>query len=233
MKKTILDWTEHLRLLYGDRNECYFRGGLAQRIAFLHLAIHRLGVAIRKGRKNEIPGALARIVARTMAVTQHFRDLPLAEMLVRKWGCKRCAYCRRLICDCSDEARPAPELDDATEKTQTLTFNELCEFLQATYGTKNRSEGVWWILQRLTEEVNELGTLEYDLAEQPLTPQEMRKEFALEAADVIAWVIAMANFSQIDLEAALEARYGTVCWHCKQCPCNCLLNARRPRKKAR
>lgn len=227
--RTVRGWETQFLLLYGEMNECRFRRGLAERIGFLHLGCQKLATAIRKGQHELIPGCLARILARTLAVTQHFSGLPFVEMLEQKWAGKKCGYCGRFPCICGQKRRPKPRLEVKTKDTR-LTFRRLARILAAKYGANNQREGVWWILQRLTEEVNELGQLESELEDFALTASQMRREFALESSDVIAWTLAMANFFQVDLDVALEARYGTTCWHCHTCPCDCRLNDRRRRK---
>jgi NTP pyrophosphatase (non-canonical NTP hydrolase) len=150
-------------------------------------------------------------------------------MLACKYATGRCTYCGEVVCDCPEVKRQAARLAEVNERAQMLTIPELSELLNRTYGEKNRAAGIDKILWHLNEEIGELIQLEQNLARFALTPNEMRTQFALEAADVIAWTIAVANFFRIDLEAAIYARYGTVCWHCRKCPCGCLLNARQRR----
>lgn len=46
-------------------------------------------------------------------------------------------------------------------------------------------------------------------------------EFALELADTLAWIIAVANVLAIDLETAVLERFGGGCWKCRQTSCVC------------
>jgi NTP pyrophosphatase (non-canonical NTP hydrolase) len=48
-----------------------------------------------------------------------------------------------------------------------------------------------------------------------------REETALEFADVLAWLVTLANICDIDLDQALAAKYGAGCPGCGQCPCAC------------
>jgi NTP pyrophosphatase (non-canonical NTP hydrolase) len=46
-------------------------------------------------------------------------------------------------------------------------------------------------------------------------------ERAAEFADVLAWLATLANTVGVDLEAAVQAKYGTGCPGCGQVPCVC------------
>jgi NTP pyrophosphatase (non-canonical NTP hydrolase) len=43
----------------------------------------------------------------------------------------------------------------------------------------------------------------------------------LEFADVLAWLVTLANIANVDLEAGLVAKYGAGCPGCRQSPCVC------------
>ena len=45
----------------------------------------------------------------------------------------------------------------------------------------------------------------------------LREEFA----DVLAWLSTLASMKGIDLEAAVEEKYGDGCPKCRAIPCNC------------
>jgi NTP pyrophosphatase (non-canonical NTP hydrolase) len=48
-----------------------------------------------------------------------------------------------------------------------------------------------------------------------------KKEMALEAADVIAWLTSVCDLAGVDLEKAIEAKYGKGCPGCASIPCAC------------
>jgi NTP pyrophosphatase (non-canonical NTP hydrolase) len=48
-----------------------------------------------------------------------------------------------------------------------------------------------------------------------------KDEAASEAADVIAWAIAVSNEVDVNLENAFVERYGKGCPNCKNYPCKC------------
>ena len=47
------------------------------------------------------------------------------------------------------------------------------------------------------------------------------RERAEEFADVLAWLATLANVAGVDLEAAVQAKYGGGCPGCRQTPCVC------------
>ena len=46
-------------------------------------------------------------------------------------------------------------------------------------------------------------------------------ERAAEFADVLAWLATLANIAGVDLDAAVQAKYGGGCPGCRQSPCVC------------
>ncbi|MCS7097174.1 MAG: nucleotide pyrophosphohydrolase [Candidatus Methanomethylicia archaeon] len=66
---------------------------------------------------------------------------------------------------------------------------------------------VWFI-----EEVGELATAIKD---------KNRKNLENEFADVLAWLISLANLLDIDIEYAFISKYGNFCPRCKCTPCRC------------
>ena len=53
------------------------------------------------------------------------------------------------------------------------------------------------------------------------SPIANREQLALEMADVLAWLVTLANIRGIDLEAAVRRKYGTSCPGCQAVPCVC------------
>ena len=64
----------------------------------------------------------------------------------------------------------------------------------------------------LCEEFGELAT-----ALRNGTPEQKRSEFA----DVIAWLVTLANINEVDLTRALEEKYGRGCPGCGKPVCTC------------
>lgn len=93
-----------------------------------------------------------------------------------------------------------------------LTIRELQAVIQATYGAKDSARGDAGTFLWFAEEVGELAT-----ALRSGTPEEL----AFEMADVLAWLVTLANVRGVDLEAAVVAKYGTACPGCRRVPCGC------------
>ena len=96
-----------------------------------------------------------------------------------------------------------------------FTLAQLQEVIRATYGAKDRSRGVEGTFMWLMEEIGELAT-----ALRSGTPEERAAEFA----DVLAWLATLANTVGVDLEAAVQSKYGAGCPGCGQTPCACAVS---------
>ena len=93
-----------------------------------------------------------------------------------------------------------------------MTLSQFQEIIRNTYDAKDRRRGVEGTFMWFMEEVGELAT-----ALRSGTEEEKAEEFA----DVLAWLATMANVVNIDLESAVEAKYGTGCPGCGKIPCTC------------
>lgn len=93
-----------------------------------------------------------------------------------------------------------------------MTLPELQDMIRTTYGAKDGSRGTEGTFMWFMQEVGELAT-----ALRSGTPQEK----ALEFADVLAWLATLANIAQVDLDAAIAAKYGAGCPGCGASPCTC------------
>ena len=93
-----------------------------------------------------------------------------------------------------------------------MTLPELQTLIRATYGAKDASRGVEGTFMWFMEEVGELATA---------LRSGSKAELAHEFADVLAWLATLANIADVDLEAAIAAKYGAGCPGCGQSPCAC------------
>jgi NTP pyrophosphatase (non-canonical NTP hydrolase) len=93
-----------------------------------------------------------------------------------------------------------------------MTLSELQRVIRELYGAKDERRGVEGTFMWFTEEVGELAT-----ALRSGSPQEQ----ALEFADVLAWLATLANCVGVDLDAAVQAKYGGGCPGCRRVPCVC------------
>jgi NTP pyrophosphatase (non-canonical NTP hydrolase) len=93
-----------------------------------------------------------------------------------------------------------------------FTLAQLQQVIRDTYDAKDRRRGVEGTFMWFMEEVGELAA-----ALRGGTPEERAAEFA----DVLAWLATLANAVEVDLDAAVRAKYGAGCPGCGQSPCVC------------
>lgn len=93
-----------------------------------------------------------------------------------------------------------------------FSLGQLQQVIRDTYDVKDRRRGVEGTFMWFMEEVGELSA-----ALRSGTPLEREQEFA----DVLAWLATLANVVGVDLEAAVQAKYGRGCPGCGQSPCVC------------
>ena len=221
---TLQGLMNHLFQLYGLRNRI-FLSGLRERIDFLHLAIGDLQDAIRKGvTKDKLGTALARVVSRIFCVAENFPSFPLVKTMARKYPYGKCSYCQQSPCLCP-EKRLNFILEKASKEQMSWTLRDWGLHLDRLYGERNREKGVENLVCRLFKEQCELLNLQMGTSHKTRVFDSLAgivEEFALELADSLAWTIGVANYFGIDLEQAVLDRYGTACWKCRKCPCECL-----------
>jgi NTP pyrophosphatase (non-canonical NTP hydrolase) len=93
-----------------------------------------------------------------------------------------------------------------------MTLTELQSLIDTMYSRKDEARGVDGTFMWLMEEVGELaGALRSGTKE----------ELALEFADVLAWLATIANVAGVDLDAAVQKKYGQGCPGCGQMVCAC------------
>jgi NTP pyrophosphatase (non-canonical NTP hydrolase) len=93
-----------------------------------------------------------------------------------------------------------------------MTLAQLQQVIRDTYDAKDRRRGVEGTFMWFMEEVGELSAA--------LRGGDARAR-AEEFADVLAWLATLANIAGVDLEAAVQAKYGGGCPGCRQSPCVC------------
>jgi NTP pyrophosphatase (non-canonical NTP hydrolase) len=93
-----------------------------------------------------------------------------------------------------------------------LSLSKFQELIRDTYDAKDRRRGVEGTFMWFMEEVGELAA-----ALRGGTQIERAQEFA----DVLAWLATMANAVSVDLEAAVNDKYGSGCPGCHAIPCIC------------
>ena len=100
--------------------------------------------------------------------------------------------------------KPTPSAD--------FSMADLQRHIREMYYEKDVARGVDGTFMWLMEEIGELASA--------LRGND-RENLAAEFADVIAWLATIANVANIDLSAALIAKYGSGCPGCKKLVCTC------------
>jgi NTP pyrophosphatase (non-canonical NTP hydrolase) len=94
----------------------------------------------------------------------------------------------------------------------SFSLAQLQQVIREMYDRKDRRRGVEGTFMWFMEEVGELAAA---------LRSSKAKEQAEEFADVLAWLATLANIVGIDLEQAVQAKYGAGCPGCRQSPCVC------------
>jgi NTP pyrophosphatase (non-canonical NTP hydrolase) len=93
-----------------------------------------------------------------------------------------------------------------------MTLNQLQDLIRKMYGAKDGARGLEGTYMWFMEEVGELsGALRGGGHE----------AVVLEFADVLAWLATLANIAGVNLDEALQAKYGRGCPGCGQAICMC------------
>ena len=93
-----------------------------------------------------------------------------------------------------------------------MTLDDLQAFIDKMYSDKDRARGTPATFLWLCEEVGELAA-----ALREGTYDEKCAEFA----DVLAWLVTLANINDVNLAKALKAKYGDGCPGCGALVCIC------------
>ncbi|MFQ5493823.1 MAG: MazG nucleotide pyrophosphohydrolase domain-containing protein [Phycisphaerae bacterium] len=93
-----------------------------------------------------------------------------------------------------------------------MTLDELQALIEKMYSDKDRERGTSATFLWFCEEVGELAS---SLREGD------RGQQAAEFADVLAWLVTLANINDVNLTRALRAKYGDGCPGCGKWVCEC------------
>jgi NTP pyrophosphatase (non-canonical NTP hydrolase) len=93
-----------------------------------------------------------------------------------------------------------------------MQLGEFQRLIRTMYHDKDAARGIEGTFMWLTEEIGELATA---------LRSGTREEQALEFADVLAWLVTIANVAGIDLDEAVRRKYGMGCPGCGQPACRC------------
>jgi len=93
-----------------------------------------------------------------------------------------------------------------------ITLTELQQLIRKMYLEKDVARGIEGTFMWLIEEVGELAAALRDG-----TKEERSAEFA----DVLAWLVTIANIAGVDLTEAVARKYGSGCPGCGRFVCTC------------
>ena len=94
-----------------------------------------------------------------------------------------------------------------------MDLRDFQQLIEKMYSHKDRARGPAGTFVWLIEEIGELAAAVGDNKD--------RANIEEEFADVMAWLATLANVMNVDLTAALEAKYGTGCPGCGKMVCTC------------
>jgi NTP pyrophosphatase (non-canonical NTP hydrolase) len=104
---------------------------------------------------------------------------------------------------------------DETSIERPLSLRDFQALIDRMYSRKDEARGVEGTFMWLIEEVGELSAALRD-------PQRhSHADLAAEFADVLAWLVTIANVAGVDLEQAVRKKYGQGCPGCGQLVCVC------------
>jgi len=95
----------------------------------------------------------------------------------------------------------------------TMDLRDFQDLIEKMYSHKDRERGSAGTFLWLMEEVGELAAA----IAHGNDPANLREEFA----DVMAWLVTLANVEGVDLSEALHAKYGEGCPGCGKMVCQC------------
>ena len=172
--------------------------------------------------KEIIPSVLAKVTLRVFTVLQGLQNkAEIIDALKKKFPESGCSYCGHKPCGCN-VMRPEEKVGaQASDAQNGWTISEWQKHLKDVYGANNAKQGLRFIYGRLLSEMNEVNVAGMQMEMMPEEAEKYRQEAVSELADSFAWVAAVANELDMDLEKAFVERYGNGCPNCGQIPCQC------------
>jgi NTP pyrophosphatase (non-canonical NTP hydrolase) len=93
-----------------------------------------------------------------------------------------------------------------------ISMADFQALIRKMYYTKDAERGIDGTFMWLLEEIGELAA-----ALRSGTAADRAEEFA----DVLAWLVTIANVAEVDLSSAIRNKYGSGCPGCGQYACQC------------
>jgi NTP pyrophosphatase (non-canonical NTP hydrolase) len=104
---------------------------------------------------------------------------------------------------------------DETRFGRPMTLRDFQALIERMYSRKDEARGVDGTFMWLIEEIGELAAALRD------RERHSDDDLAAEFADVLAWLATIANVAGIDLEQAVQTKYGRGCPGCGELVCVC------------
>jgi len=220
----ILDFSDELTK---ERNEKYFPTR-DKRVVHLFLGGVEMLDTIRAREKHGkfIPIVASKILLRALNVMQSLsnRDA-IIDKLIEKYPKSGCSYCGKKPCECA-VIRPEDIVGaNSSAEQKKWTISDWQNHLNDVYGADNKKRELDFVSGRLVSEIGELSEAailmeKYEKSDTNKS-EKFRDEATSEAADVIAWIFAVCNEVDTDLQKAFVERYGKGCPNCHKFPCRC------------
>ena len=102
-----------------------------------------------------------------------------------------------------------------------FTLTDFQALIQRMYSSRDEERGIDGTFMWLMEEVGELAAALRHVSEGGVPSREATDHLAEEFADVLAWLVTIANVAGIDLQNAVWEKYGQGCPGCGQMVCRC------------
>ena len=98
-----------------------------------------------------------------------------------------------------------------------VSIEDFQKLIREMYFEKDVAHGVSGTFMWLMEEIGELSSA----LRSNDGSEGAQAELAAEFADVLAWLVTIANVANVDLSAAVAKKYGSGCPGCQQFVCTC------------
>ena len=116
------------------------------------------------------------------------------------------------MCDHCDHCESCAPPSTSGKAGAEITLTDLQQLIRKMYMEKDVARGIDGTFMWLIEEVGELASA---------LREGTREEQAAEFADVIAWLVTIANVAGVDLNEAIAKKYGAGCPGCGHLVCTC------------
>lgn len=197
-RKTLEGWKTAFDSIYGRKNLALDQGDILLRVVEEAAEIVKPVLTMEQ---KEIRYGLPDILAWICAFANKC-DLSLNEAMQKEYVGKP----------------PGKEQTDirmfqAIGKDTPESLGDWQQYLRYLYHADNRERGPVYVLTKLTEDVGE--------ASRRLRMGSPSEKVLRKLCNALAWSIALANISEIDMEQAVWEKYPGVCTHCNQSSCAC------------